>query len=103
MSMTPGESTKIVTPQFAQEMWECPQGRLFVDTKKMCLGDGCPLWRWAPLTVDDGPFKAALKKLVAGGMKNDRAARELVDNRGKYGLPEKPYRGWCGLAEKPEA
>ena len=98
-AMYPVESPSIVKPEFAADYWFCPATGFDAG----CKGPACPLWRWAPLTTKDGPYEAAVIKLAAEGMTNAQASKEVGENRAKYGVPEKPYRGWCGLGGKPEA
>ena len=59
-------------------------------------------WRWQPLLADDA-FKDAVIKAredlkLTGSLKQDDAAKHVTANREKYGLPPKPYLGYCGLA-----
>ncbi len=70
-----------------------------------CQGVGCMMWRWQPLMADDA-FKEAVKKAALDiGDKHPsrpKAAAHVVANRAEYGLPDKPYKGYCGIAGKPE-
>lgn len=66
-----------------------------------CYGPKCAVWRWEPLLADEA-FAAAVKKAEAEtGMPHPKAAKHVTENRAQYGLPTKPFRGYCGLAGKP--
>lgn len=69
-----------------------------------CIGSRCMAWRWLPLMADEA-FKAAVSKAkddigdkTPAGVK---ASQHVIANRAAYGLPDKPFDGYCGLAGKP--
>ena len=66
-----------------------------------CLGSTCMAWRWQPLQAD-AAFMAAVKTLEDAGTPKAKAGKMVHDDPSAYGLPSKPFRGWCGLASKPE-
>lgn len=97
-------SSHIATPVHAREHWICLIARTFGDKpQEKCRGEQCAIWRWKALTVDDGPFKSAVSKAMADGMTHKAAVAHVMDNRRDLGIPDTPYRGWCGLGGKPEA
>lgn len=69
-----------------------------------CIASRCMAWRWLPLMADDA-FKNAVIRAAAeiGDTSTGRhkAAQHVMDNRAAYGLPTKPFNGYCGLAGKP--
>lgn len=70
-----------------------------------CIASDCMSWRWEPLLADDrfaAAVKAAAEELGDTSPGRHKAAKHVIANRAAYGLPEKPFRGWCGLASKPE-
>lgn len=71
----------------------------------VCLASGCAFWRWLPLTTAEPGWKEAMKTLIDEGMNNAQAAKEIQkpETKRRFGLPEKPYRGFCGLAGRPES
>lgn len=96
------------TPAEARETWPCPVARIFAEKKgPNCMADRCPLWRWVPLDMKADKFQAAIKKRAqelaeAAGEKNsikwvNRASDEVFADRKKFGLPEGPTHGFCGL------
>lgn len=66
-----------------------------------CAGADCAHFRMIPLQADDR-FMAAVNKARSEGIDVKQAARHVIENRTKYGLPEKSTKGYCGLAGKPE-
>lgn len=74
-----------------------------------CLASSCMAWRWVPLSVDEPGYMAAIKAAI--GTMPEGAAKALTaqtapkwvnENRAALGLRTQPYRGYCGLAGKPE-
>lgn len=68
---------------------------------RLCAASGCLAWRWQPLQAD-AAFMAAVKALEDAGTPKAKAGKMVHENPDNYGLPTKPFRGWCGLAGKPE-
>ena len=70
-----------------------------------CISDKCMAWRWRPLQTDEA-WREAVKKVAAEigdtTPSKGKAAKIVTQNRAKYGLPDKPFQGWCGRAGKPE-
>jgi len=73
--------------------------------ERVCVGAECMAWRWRPLLADDAFKDAVIKahkdlglELKAGGRHHTKATQHVMDNRAEYGLPEKPFLGYCGLA-----
>lgn len=71
-----------------------------------CLGSDCAYWRFRPLMAD-AAFLAAVKS-AADSMTDEtkagahnKAVQEVTKNRAKYGLPDKPFEGFCGAAGVP--
>lgn len=106
----------VYTEQEARTKW-CPMGRhdttagnRIVGSPERaaqdfpCVASECMMWRWQPLLADDA-FKEAVKKaaekLGDKSPSRKKAVQHVIDNRSDYGLPDKPYRGFCGLAGEP--
>lgn len=103
----------ILEPKIARETFPFPLARTF-DEKRgpNCDADRCIMWRWAELTTDEPGFKEAIQREARRMAEADGAAvvsrhkqavAAVMADRPAFGLPDKPYRGWCGLAGKPEA
>jgi len=62
-------------------------------------------WRWIEINVVDDAFIEAVKKVAKeigdASAGRAKAAREVSENRAKYGLPTIQTRGYCGLAGVP--
>lgn len=72
---------------------------------RMCEGSKCMNWRWQPLMVT-AEWIAAVRKR-ADEMKEQtpgrpKAAAYVNAHRSEFNLPDQPFRGYCGLAGKPE-
>ena len=71
--------------------------------KRLCIVSDCMAWYWVPIKVTPEYLDAI--KLVAGksGEKPPfkMAIHQVTGNMAQYGLPDKPFRGYCGHA--PEA
>ena len=95
-------SSHIATPAHAREHWVCPIARTFGDSPtKMCRGSDCAIWRWQPVMAEE--MKAAVAKAISEGRTHKEAVAHVAANRHDYGVPDRPYQGWCGLGSKPEA
>lgn len=71
-----------------------------------CIGRGCMAWRWQPLLCDEAWEKAvhaAAAKIDDKSPHKKLAAKYVMEHRTEFGLPAEPFRGWCGMAGKPEA
>jgi len=95
----------IATPEQARAAWLCPLARVFADLTSHCRGDECPLWRWKPITTSDPRWLDAMKLAMAetgdrGAGK--KAAKMVLEDPERFGLPAHPDTGWCGLGGKPE-
>ena len=90
----------IVTEQEAKGKY-CPQMQM-----ASCAGSYCMAWRWQPLMTDDAwvaAVKKAAEELVDTSTNRAKAAKHVNEHRAQYGLPTKPFAGYCGLAGKVEA
>lgn len=75
------------------------------DQSSTCIGTMCMAWRWEPLMVSPAWIAAVKQCATDIGDKSPgraKAAEQVNANRAAYGLPEEPYRGWCGLAGHPD-
>ncbi len=89
--------TPVYPEDEARTKW-CPM----VQGDATCIASGCMMWRWQPLLADDA-FKDAVIKArrelkQTKSDKQDDAAKHVLKNRAKYGLPPNPHLGYCGLA-----
>ena len=67
-----------------------------------CIATGCMMWREQPLMAD-APFLAAVAKYEkSAAVSHPAAVKHVKENRAEFGLPTAPFRGYCGLAGKPE-
>lgn len=69
----------------------------------MCLGSECMSWRWQPLQADQPFMDAVKKRMDDSGNAHAAAVKYVRANLAELGLPDKPFRGYCGDAGKPEA
>lgn len=97
----------IATTETAVSSWPCPIARLWgqKDVNPHCRAEGCPAWRWMPLSADDADFKAAvvakMQDMGGGVGTHGKAVKHVMDNREALGLPTKPTHGFCGLGGRP--
>lgn len=70
-----------------------------------CGATECMAWRWQPLVCEPEWISAVRKQATATDDKAPfaKSARYVNENRAEFGLPDQPFRGYCGLAGKPEA
>lgn len=71
-----------------------------------CSGSGCMAWRWQPLLCDPAWEQAVIRAAAQIDDKTPNrrhAAKYVMEHRAEFGLPARPYLGWCGLARKPDA
>ena len=99
-----------LTPDEARDH-ACPIARTsgLDPIRASCQADLCILWRWKAFEVTDPGYMAACAKAMtmpdaATGkpMGQKLAAGYVNTHRAEFGIPEAPYRGWCGLGGKPE-
>ena len=75
------------------------------DTARKCRGAWCMAWRWEPLMVNPkwiAAVKTAALEIDDKTPGRHKAAALVNANLAAYGLPPKPFRGWCGLAGHPD-
>jgi hypothetical protein len=94
-----------VTETHARSYLYCHQSRLPDGGFGGCLGSDCMAWRWEPLTCSPEWTAAVRKHAEATDDKAPfaKSSRHVNENRAEFGLPDRPFRGYCGLAGKPEA
>ena len=99
----------LVTEKEAKERW-CPFAqfgsgcnRKLAESSEplsacMCIASQCMAWRWMPLMADQ-PFMDAIKdRMESSGDSHPKAVKYVRTHLSDYGLPDKPFRGICGLA-----
>lgn len=87
----------VCTIEQAEKLW-C------VQVNAPCRAYKCMAWRWQELMTDDNWIEAVKKAAFEMDDKTPsraKAAAHVNKNRALYGLPDRPYRGYCGLAGKP--
>ena len=80
----------------------CPQNRGYATGVPLdncrCIASQCMAWRWQPLQADQ-PFMDAVKaRMEEAGEPMSKATKYVRAHLAELGLPDKPYRGICGLA-----
>ena len=66
-----------------------------------CIASVCMAWRWQPLMTSPEWIEAvrtAAKEIGDTLPGRNKSIAHVAANRAKYGLPDKPFRGRCGLA-----
>jgi len=63
-----------------------------------CLGSDCMAWRWFSYDNDRRYIAACYSCVREQGINYVDAANYVDANRKKFGLPIKPFHGYCGLA-----
>lgn len=89
----------LLATEEANETWCCSH------KEEKCCANNCMAWRWKPLMADDAWTEAVRKAAIDVDDKSHnraKAAAHVNANRAAYGLPTKPYLGYCGLAGRPE-
>lgn len=89
----------LVSEEEAKERW-CPVATNEQPTEwqACCIGARCMAWRWQPLQADQ-PFMDAVKaRTEETGETMSKATKYVRAHLAELGLPDKPYRGICGLA-----
>ncbi len=102
----------LCTEDEAKERW-CPFGRFDSAAggshnrdyqggpSTMCIASQCMAWRWQPLQADQ-PFLDAVKKRMDDTKEaHPKAVKYVRAHLAELGLPNKPFRGYCGLAGQP--
>jgi hypothetical protein len=55
-------------------------------------------WRWQPLMADQPFLDAVKERMDESGENTSKATKFVRANLALYDLPDKPFRGMCGLA-----
>lgn len=72
------------------------------NTENLCAGRDCMAWRWKPLMADENFLHAVKLVMDKEGLPHAKAVKYVTENRAEYGLPMKPFDGYCGLAGIPQ-
>ena len=86
----------------ARDNLYCPLTYPDLKNIRCCMGPTCAAWRWHEEEVDEPGWKEAVQEAKEKGIGYKEAPTYVNEHRTEFGLPEKPWRGYCGMGGKPE-